>query len=115
MLKPGESETLDLEGVKAGTYTVSCGVAGPQAGRHGRRCCTRRVRRAASAASDADLRGQNDQSDATMKAPVTAYVAQLTKGANTKGVGNQKLAPKVLADGTKEFDLTASRARTARR
>ena len=43
-----------------------------------------------------------------MKAPADAYVAQLTKGANTKGVGNQKLAPKVLADGTKEFDLTAS-------
>ena len=50
----------------------------------------------------------NDASDAMMKKPVDAYVAQLTKGANTKGVGNQKLAPKVLADGTKEFDLTAS-------
>ena len=39
-----------------------------------------------------------------MKAPSDAYVAQLTKGANTKGVGNQPLAPKVLADGTKQFD-----------
>ena len=43
-----------------------------------------------------------------MKAPVDAYVAQLKNGPNTKGVGNQKLAPKVLPDGTKEFDLKAS-------
>ena len=43
-----------------------------------------------------------------MKKPVDAYVAQLKNGANTKGVGNQPLAPKVLADGTKEFDLTAA-------
>ena len=33
---------------------------------------------------------------------------QLEHGANTKGVGAQPLAPTVLADGTKEFDLTAA-------
>ena len=46
--------------------------------------------------------------DKTMKEPADAYVAQLTKGANTKGVGNVPLAPTVLADGTKQFTLTAS-------
>ena len=51
---------------------------------------------------------ENDTMDATMKAPTDAYVAQLTKGANTKGVGNVPLAPTVLADGTKQFTLTAS-------
>jgi FtsP/CotA-like multicopper oxidase with cupredoxin domain len=45
--------------------------------------------------------------DKVMAAPTKAYVDQRTKGANTKGAGNQKLAPKVLADGTKEFDITA--------
>jgi manganese oxidase len=48
--------------------------------------------------------------DALMQKPVTAYVEQLTKGANTKGVGNQPLVPKVLANGTKEFHLTAELA-----
>jgi FtsP/CotA-like multicopper oxidase with cupredoxin domain len=58
--------------------------------------------------SSDQLRASNDESDATMKKPVDAYVAQLTEGANTKGTGNTKAEPKVLADGTKEFRLTAA-------
>ena len=50
---------------------------------------------------------ENDASDAVMKEPVDAFVAQLTEGANTEGVGNTPLAPTVLPDGTKEFMLTA--------
>ncbi len=49
----------------------------------------------------------NDQADATMKKPVDAYIAQLKNGPNTTGVGAQVMTPKLLADGTKEFDLTA--------
>ena len=45
-----------------------------------------------------------------MLKPVDLYVAQLKTGPNTKGVGNQPLAPKVLADGTKVFHLTAKLA-----
>ncbi len=110
-LKPGDADTIDLKDLKAGTYEVFCEVAGHESlgmkamlhigsgsGSGG----------ANAAESDAELRAGNDQSDATMKKPVDAYVAQLTKGANTKGVGNKPLAPKVRADGTKEFDLTAS-------
>jgi FtsP/CotA-like multicopper oxidase with cupredoxin domain len=62
---------------------------------------------AAADPNSEETKAANDKSDTVMKAPVDAYVAQLTKGANTKGVGNQKLAPKVLGDGTKQFDLTA--------
>jgi plastocyanin len=107
-LKPGESETLDLKSLESGTYTVSCGIAGhKQAGMVGMLHLGSSTS-AASASSDANQRAQSDKNDAMMRAPTAAYVAQLTKGANTKGVGNQKLAPKVLSDGTKQFDLTAS-------
>ena len=106
-LQPGESQTLDLKGLKSGTYTVSCSIPGhKQAGMVA--MLHLGSGGSGSATSEADLRAQNDQSDALMRAPTTAYVAQLTKGANTKGVGNQPLAPKILPDGTKEFDLKAS-------
>src|SRR5690242_801546 len=110
-LKPGESQTLDLKGVKAGTYNVFCNVAGhQQAGMKG----TLTIGSGGSAADSManmtpeQMQAHNTASDAVMKAPTDAYVAQLTKGANTKGAGNQPLAAKVLPDGTKEFDLTAS-------
>jgi FtsP/CotA-like multicopper oxidase with cupredoxin domain len=111
-LKPGESQTLDLKGVKAGTYNVFCNVPGhQQAGMKG----TLEIGSGGTPGADSmanmtpeQMQAHNNASDAMMKAPTDAYVAQLTKGANTKGVGNQKLAPKLLSDGTKEFDLTAS-------
>jgi FtsP/CotA-like multicopper oxidase with cupredoxin domain len=107
MLKPGESETIDLEGLDAGTYDVVCEVAGHSgAGMTG--MLHLGAVGAASGGTREELLAQNDAADATMKQPVDAYVAQLTEGANTKGAGNQRLAPKVLPDGTKEFALTAS-------
>jgi plastocyanin len=106
-LKPGESATLDLEGLEEGTYEVSCLLAGhAQAGMTGMLHVGSGT--ADHSANPEDLRATNDQADATMKEPVDAYVAQLTEGANTKGVGNERMQPKALADGTKQFDLTAS-------
>ncbi len=104
-LKAGEADTIDLKSLKAGTYEVFCGVAGHESA--GMKAMLHVGSGDASGATS-DLAAGNDASDAAMKKPVDAYVAQLTKGANTKGVGNKKLAPKVRADGTKEFDLTAS-------
>jgi len=104
-LKAGEADTIDLKSLKAGTYEVFCGVAGHEAA--GMKAMLH-VGSGDAGGATSDLAAGNDASDATMKKPVDAYVAQLTKGANTKGVGNKKLAPKVRADGTKEFDLTAS-------
>ena len=43
-----------------------------------------------------------DEMDEVMAAPTKAFLA----GVETAGVGAQPLAPKVLGDGTKEFDLT---------
>jgi plastocyanin len=106
-LGAGEADTIVLKSLKAGTYEVFCEVAGHEG--LGMKAMLHVGSEGANGSASADdLRAGNDQSDATMKAPVDAYVAQLTKGANTTGVGNQKLAPKMRADGTKEFDLTAS-------
>jgi len=44
----------------------------------------------------------NEQMDAAMEKSIKAFPAK------TQGVGGQDLAPKVLADGTKQFELTAS-------
>jgi FtsP/CotA-like multicopper oxidase with cupredoxin domain len=41
-----------------------------------------------------------------MQQQIVDYTAQLKNGMNTKGVGNQPLAPTVLPDGTKQFSLT---------
>jgi manganese oxidase len=118
-MQPGESATLDLKGMKAGTYTVFCAISGHQ--QLGMQASL--VIGGGSAASSSDMSGMdfnsmtpeqmaamNDKMDAAMLKPVTAYVAQLKSGANTKGVGNQPLAAKVLPDGTKQFHLTAELA-----
>jgi manganese oxidase len=107
MLNPGESANLDLGDLEAGSYDVLCEVSGHSgAGMAG---MLHVGSGSADPGAEADrLRSTNDASDATMKQPVDAYVAQLTEGANTKGVGNQPMEPKVLPDGTKEFTLTAA-------
>jgi FtsP/CotA-like multicopper oxidase with cupredoxin domain len=113
-LGSGETEVVDLDGVDPGTYTIFCSIAGHrEQGMVG----TLVVGAGTTAgdgthaqhdAEEEALRAGNDAADALQKQPVDAYVAQLRDGANTEGVGNQPLAPTVLADGTKEFRLTAS-------
>jgi plastocyanin len=120
-LNPGASATLDLSGLEKGSYTVFCAISGHrQAGMQGTLVIggtgassntpTGMANMDFNALSPAQLQAMNDQMDATMLKPVQAYVAQLTKGPNTKGIGNQPLAPTVLADGTKQFDVTAKLA-----
>jgi plastocyanin len=120
-LQPGDSATVDLAGLKAGSYTAFCSIAGhQQAGMQ----ATVVVGGSGSATGDAagmantdfnsmtpqQLSAMNDQMDATMAKSVSIYTAQLKNGPNTKGVGNQPLKPQVLADGTKVFHLTAELA-----
>jgi len=108
-ISPGGTAHLDVSSLKPGMYTAYCQVsghagAGMIAMLHvGLGGGASGVATAAGGVSTA----ANDQADATMKKPVDAYVAQLKDGPNTTGVGAQVMAPKVLADGTKEFDLTA--------
>lgn len=113
-ISPGGAATLSLKGLKAGTYEVICAIPG-----HASQGMKATLMVGASGGtgaaatsgstgqSDAALRADNARMDALMKKGTQAYVDQLTKGPNTKGVGNQPLDPKVLPDGTKEFDITA--------
>ena len=106
-LAAGASAELDVSELEAGLYTMYCEIPGHKEagmtgdlhvgeGDHG-----------AHGVNAERLLAENDASDAVMKEPVDAYVAQLTEGANTEGVGNTPLEPNVLPDGTKEFELTA--------
>ncbi|MCJ7671418.1 MAG: multicopper oxidase domain-containing protein [Acidimicrobiia bacterium] len=114
-LKPGEKASLDLGGLKAGHYTIFCTIPGHEAaGMKGMLMIGGGASTAAGAAeagsaggTTKELLASNDAEDAQQKKVVDAYVAQLKKGPNTKGVGNQPLAPTVLADGTKEFKITS--------
>jgi manganese oxidase len=118
-LNAGDSATLDLKGVKAGTYTVYCAVSGHRAagmqatlviGGSATGSASDMAGMDFNTASPQKLQAMNDAMDAAMLKPVNAYVAQLKAGPNTKGVGNQPLAPTVLADGTKVFHLKAELA-----
>jgi FtsP/CotA-like multicopper oxidase with cupredoxin domain len=120
-LQPGGSTTVDLDGVKAGSYTAFCAIAGhQQAGMQ----ATVVVGGSGSASgasagmanmdfnslSPQQLAAMNDRMDATMAKAVSGYTSQLENGPNTTGVGNQALKPQVLSDGTKVFHLTAKLA-----
>lgn len=109
MLKSGQSDTLSLKGLKQGNYTVFCEVSGHEgAGMKATLMLgTMSGGGAAAGTSDAALTAADAANNKAMAAQLTQYVDQLEKGANTKGVGNQPLAPTVLPDGTKQFDLTA--------
>jgi FtsP/CotA-like multicopper oxidase with cupredoxin domain/plastocyanin len=104
-ITPGASEVLDLSSLKAGTYTLFCEIPGHKGA--GMQAVLMVGTMGSSAGADATTAAQNDRLDEQQKAPVDEYVAQLKGGANTEGVGAQVLAPTVLADGTKQFDLVA--------
>lgn len=106
MLKAGESETLDVGSLKKGDYTLICEVAGhADAGMKAMLMVGTVANDGAS--GEAALGAADAANNVMMKKQVAQYVGQLKQGPNTKGTGNQPLAPTVLPDGTKEFDLTA--------
>jgi len=110
-LQPGESDAIDLGGLKAGHYTIFCSIPGHEAaGMSGHLYAGEAVpateESGSSGASAQQLLRSNKTDDETMKKPVLDYVAQLQDGPNTKGIGNQPLPPTVLPDGTKEFRIT---------
>ncbi len=104
MIPPGGSAHLDLAGLAAGTYTVFCEVAGHQAsGMQGMlHLGAGTAAGSAAAGSSSGSTMSPEQMDQAMQASIVAFPAK------TEGLGAQLLAPTILADGTKQFDLTSA-------
>jgi FtsP/CotA-like multicopper oxidase with cupredoxin domain len=101
-LGAGERESLGLTGLAPGEYTVICSIAGHEsAGMTG----TLRVSAGGETGTAAPAGAHHmtaDEMDEIMAARTHAFPAE------TEGLGAQDLEPRILADGTKEFVLTAS-------
>jgi FtsP/CotA-like multicopper oxidase with cupredoxin domain len=112
MIDPGKSEHLDISQLQPGDYTVLCQVPGHKdAGKTAKLHVTAGQGTTASAAATGDQMAGTDtnsssmtpeQMDQAMKDSIAAFPAA------TQGVGVQVLAPTVLPDGTKQFELTAA-------
>jgi uncharacterized cupredoxin-like copper-binding protein len=105
LIAPGETAHLDLSGLDAGTYTVICQVAGHEAS--GMTAMLHvgagdEVGGIGGEAAGGPPAMTPVQMDQAMKDSITAFPAA------TEGLGAQVLEPTVLADGTKEFELTTT-------
>jgi uncharacterized cupredoxin-like copper-binding protein len=102
-IEAGKSATLDVSSLPVGEYTIICAVPGHEgAGMTGMLHVVE--------AGGADVAASTTPTTAMSFEAMDEAMAARTKAfpAKTAGVGAVDLAPKVLADGTKEFDLTAS-------
>ena len=111
-LNPGETETISLGDLPEGEYTIFCTVSGhKEAGMTASLSVMAGMDHssdAAAASSGSGGAGPGDedtpdyaQMDEDMLASFAAFPAE------TEGLGSQILEPTVLADGTKQFELTA--------
>ena len=114
-IPPGGTATLDLGDVKEGTYEAVCLIPGhASAGMKASLVVSAGGGTSAAGGSGGhagmDHSGGSDYAamDAQMAKGMAAGLETFTKGSSTKGVGNQKLAPTIEADGTKVFSLESS-------
>jgi uncharacterized cupredoxin-like copper-binding protein len=112
----GKTEDLQLTGLEAGDYEIYCAIPG-----HKDAGMTATLTVSGSGGGDSAMSGMNmgsgssgssadyAQMDKDMMTSFQPFVDAVTSGKpNTKGLGGQELAPKVEADGTKVFELTAA-------
>jgi FtsP/CotA-like multicopper oxidase with cupredoxin domain len=111
-LQAGESETLDLGDLAAGTYDLLCTIPGhADSGMTGTLTVTGEDS-AAPAGQDAAASGGHDMSDmsedqyAEMSRAMDESIASYP--ADTEGAGNAVLEPVLREGGIKEFELTAA-------
>ena len=106
-LAPGETADLDLSGLDPGTYEIHCTIPGhTEAG-----MSTTFVvgGEAATAGGATDHSGHETPTAEEGAAQDMAMIESIMEfPAETEGRGNEPLAPEILPDGTKHFELTAS-------
>ncbi len=102
MLNAGETAHLALTGLVPGTYTLICQVVGHADAGMRSLLVVADAHGPGSASANGGHAMPNAEMDAAMEKSITAFPAK------TQGVGGQELAPTVLADGTKQFELTTS-------
>jgi len=104
-LQPGTSENLTLGKLAAGTYTISCLIPGHEAA--GMKADLV-VTAGGGGASTGSTGSSGDHSGTLDYAALDKAMTEsiLKFPAKTAGQGNAELAPKILADGTKQFDIT---------
>src|SRR5262245_1031882 len=103
---PGSKERLDLSSLDAGMYTLICEIPGHESSGMVAMLMvgTSHSGHAGGAAANPNAGVNtklNDQADERMAESTRAFPAA------TEGTGAADLAPTVLPDGTKQFDLTA--------
>ncbi len=99
-LAPGQADVLSLKNVPAGHYAIRCNVPGHAAAGMSAMLMVS-VGAKAGGSGAAEVAMTPDEMDASM-----AKIAK-TFPAKTAGHGGDLLEPKVMPDGTKEFDITA--------
>jgi manganese oxidase len=117
----GQTQTLDLSSLEPGTYQFSCTIPGhADSGMRGTLTISESGSSSEVAAgadhsahsADADWAALDqamvDNTNAYVQAVVASIEAGSPSGVATEGRGNQRLAPTILPDGTKEFTLDAS-------
>jgi uncharacterized cupredoxin-like copper-binding protein len=104
-LQPGESATLDLGGLAAGDYELYCTIPGHEAA--GMKATL--TVGGASSAGTGEASGPTAHATMDYAAMTQAMIDSFSPfPAATEGTGNEVLAPTILADGTKRFELTAA-------
>lgn len=111
-LKPGESQTLSVT-LDAGHYDTICNIAGHEgSGMKGMIMAVEGATAGGDSAGAATTVMSNEEMDAAMEAGVNKFL-QVNGLKEPRielqdfGKENGELAPNILADGTKEFDLVA--------
>ena len=105
-LQAGESGSLDVATLAPGTYTMLCTIPGHStAGMTGTVEVTTGAGEVARGSGNAGSAGAKELSAEEMDKSAHARMAEYPQ--QTEGEGGKVLAPVVLPDGTKQFDLTA--------
>ena len=114
----GATVTLDLGTLAEGTFEVECLIPGhADSGMKATLMVTAGDSSSARASTDTTMAMGSSATptdadyaamDQTMNEGMAKGLATFTDGGSTQGLGNQKLAPTIEADGTKVFNLEAS-------